>query len=135
MIIKLDRDYEVKCTLGTIKEIEDRFGKPFLTIVAGLDKLTTSEQIRLLYIGAHRADQGLEENTFISACDDNLGLGTLTDYMEEYVDADSEELDWIHINTLQYLGEETLLLSSREIGILDTIFCCGSLTSAPLATR
>lgn len=36
------------------------------------------------------------------------------DYMEEYVDADSEELDWIHINTLQYLGEETLLLSSRE---------------------
>lgn len=26
------------------------------------------------------------------------------DYMEEYVDADSEELDWIHINTLQYLG-------------------------------
>ena len=85
MIIKLDRDYEVKCTLGTIKEIEDRFGKPFLTIVAGLDKLTTSEQIRLLYIGVHRADPGLEESAFISACDDNLGLGTLTDYIEEYI--------------------------------------------------
>lgn len=36
------------------------------------------------------------------------------DYMENFVDAESEELDWIHINTLQYLEDETLILSSRE---------------------
>lgn len=36
------------------------------------------------------------------------------DYLEDYVDADAEELDWIHINTLQYLEDETLILSSRE---------------------
>ena len=36
------------------------------------------------------------------------------DYMDNFVDADSEGLDWIHINTLQYLGDETLILSSRE---------------------
>lgn len=35
-------------------------------------------------------------------------------YMDAYVDTDAEELDWIHINTLQYLGDETLILSSRE---------------------
>lgn len=37
-----------------------------------------------------------------------------SDYLDDYVDADAEELDWIHVNTLQYLEDETLILSSRE---------------------
>ncbi len=49
---------------------------------------------------------------------DSLGMVQevydLGDYMDNFVDADSEGLDWIHINTLQYLGDETLILSSRE---------------------
>lgn len=35
-------------------------------------------------------------------------------YLGRYVNTDSDELDWIHVNTLQYLEDETLILSSRE---------------------
>lgn len=35
-------------------------------------------------------------------------------YLRHYVNTDSDELDWIHVNTLQYLEDETLILSSRE---------------------
>ena len=85
MTIKIDRDYELKCTLGTIKDIEGRFNKTFFTLISGLDKLTTTEQIRLLYVGARRADPRLSESDFISACEDNLGLGMLSDYLEEFI--------------------------------------------------
>lgn len=37
-----------------------------------------------------------------------------SEYLNNYTDADSEELDWLHINAIQYLGDETLILSSRE---------------------
>lgn len=36
------------------------------------------------------------------------------EYKEKFTDSDAEELDWMHINTIQYLGEETVILSSRE---------------------
>ena len=85
MYIKLDREYEIKCSLGTIKDIESRFGKPFFTLISAFDKLTTTEQIQLLYVGARRADPSLSEKEFVSACEDNLGLGELTDYLEQYV--------------------------------------------------
>ena len=85
MYIKLDREYEIKCTLGTIKDIESRFGKPFFTLISALDKMTTTEQIQLLYIGARRADPTISEKDFIAACEDNLGLGELTDYLEQFV--------------------------------------------------
>lgn len=85
MFIKLDKDYEVKCTLGTIKDIEAKFGKPFFGLVSELDKFTTTELITLLYVGAHRADSTVKEQDFIAACEDNLGLGELSDYLEQYV--------------------------------------------------
>ena len=72
MIIKLDRDYEIKCTLGTIKDIETSFGKPFFALVTELDKLTTTELIKLIYIGARRADATLTEQGFLAACEDCL---------------------------------------------------------------
>lgn len=85
MYITLDRDYEIKCTLGTIKDIETRFNKPFFTLVSGLDKLTSGEHIKLLYLGAKRADPNLSETAFTAACEDKLGLGELTDYLEQFV--------------------------------------------------
>lgn len=36
------------------------------------------------------------------------------DYMETCTGNSDGELDWMHINTIQWLGEETVLLSSRE---------------------
>lgn len=85
MYIKLDREYEIKCTLGTIKDIESKFGKPFFTLISAFDKLTTTEQIQMLYVGARRADPSLSEKEFVSACEDNLGLGMLSDYLEEFI--------------------------------------------------
>ncbi len=85
MFIKLDKDYEIKCTLGTIKDIEAKFGKPFFTLVSEFDKFTTTELIKLLYVGAHRANSSVTEQEFISACEDHLGLGELSDYLEQYV--------------------------------------------------
>lgn len=44
-----------------------------------------------------------------------LDLGELfPDYKESCSVAEDGDLDWIHINTLQYLEDETLILSSRE---------------------
>ena len=44
-----------------------------------------------------------------------LDLGALfPDYKETCTESEDGELDWIHINTLQYLEDETLILSSRE---------------------
>lgn len=85
MIIKLDRDYEIKCTLGTIKDIESRFNKPFFTLVSALDKMTTTEQIKLLFIGAKRAEPSIKEADFVEACEENLGLGELNEYLENFV--------------------------------------------------
>lgn len=85
MYIKLDRDYELKCTLGTIRDIESKFGKPFFTLMGDLGQMTTTEQLKLLYVGAKKADPALTEADFITACEDNLGLGELADYLEQYV--------------------------------------------------
>lgn len=85
MHIKLDKDYEVKCTLGTIKDIENRFNKPFFTLISGLDKLTTSEQIKLLYVGVKRANSEITEAQFTEECENNIGLGELTEYLEQYI--------------------------------------------------
>lgn len=60
-------------------------------------------------------DQVIRVDTETGEITGTLDLRELfPDYMESFLDADSEELDWIHINTMQYLGDETLILSSRE---------------------
>ncbi|HJC80981.1 MAG TPA: aryl-sulfate sulfotransferase [Candidatus Mediterraneibacter excrementipullorum] len=60
-------------------------------------------------------DQVIRVDTQTGEITGTLDLRQLfPDYMENFVDGDSQELDWIHINTLQYLEDETLILSSRE---------------------
>lgn len=85
MKITLDKDYEVRCTLGTIKEIESTFKKPFMVLISEMNKLTTTEQIKLLYAGVKRGDKTVSESEFIGQCEDCLGLGELTDYLEQFV--------------------------------------------------
>lgn len=44
-----------------------------------------------------------------------LDLGELfSEYKESCSENEDGELDWMHINTLQWLGEDTVILSSRE---------------------
>lgn len=85
MIIKAGKEYEVKCTLGTIKDIESRFNKPFYTLLSDVNKMTTTEQVRFLYVGVKRADPQVEEKEFAADCEDNLGLGMLSEYIEQYI--------------------------------------------------
>lgn len=85
MIIKLNRDYEVKCTLGTIKDLEGTFKKPFTALASELAHLTAGEQIKLLYAGVRRADASVREADFTAECEERLGLGELADYLEQFI--------------------------------------------------
>ena len=85
MILKLDRDYEVKCTLGTIRDLEQAFGCSFTDLIGRLNRLTTEEQLKILFCGIRRANPDLTESRFFDLCDDRLGLGALADALEEMV--------------------------------------------------
>ncbi len=85
MIIKLDKEYEVKCTLGTIRAIEKRFNKPFIPLMSDLNKLTTTEQIKILYCGFVKANPDISEEKFCSIIEENIGIGELADILENYV--------------------------------------------------
>ena len=84
MFIKLDKDYEVKTTLGTIRDIEKAFGKSFFEIINEIGKMKTDEQIKLLYVGVRRANSALSEEAFNALCEDYLGIGDLMEYLEKY---------------------------------------------------
>ena len=84
MFIKLDRDYEVKTTLGTIRDIEKSFNKPFFDVVNEISKMKMDDQMRLLYIGAKKADNNLTQEDFFSKCEEYLGIGDLFEYLEKY---------------------------------------------------
>jgi len=84
MFIKLDKDYEVKTTLGTIRDIEKAFGKSFFEIVNDISKMKTEQQIKLLYTGVRRANPEMSEEAFNALCEDNLGIGDLMEYLEKY---------------------------------------------------
>lgn len=65
------------------------------------------------------------------AVDCVLDLGELFgDYKATCVENSDGDLDWIHINTIQWLGSEEILLSSRETS---TIIKVGNLYSSPEA--
>lgn len=85
MKIQLENTYEIKCTLGTIKDIENKFKKSFNEIIGSLGTLSTSEQIQMLYLGAKRANNDISENDFVKECEDSLGLGDLSEYIEEFI--------------------------------------------------
>lgn len=84
MFIKLDRDYEIKCTLGTIRDIENTYNKSFFEVVNDVTKMRTDEQIKLLYIGAKKADNTLTLKDFTDKCEEYIGIGDLMDYLEKF---------------------------------------------------
>lgn len=85
MYITLDRDYEVKCTLGTIRDIEKRFNKGFYELMRGIESMTVSDHIKMLFIGVHKANPDLTEAYFSDLCDEYLGVGNLQDALESYL--------------------------------------------------
>ena len=85
MKIQLENSYELKCTLGTIKDIENKFKKSFNEIVGSIDKMSTNDQIQMLYLGAKKADDSIVEKDFVAECDNNLGLGSLSEIIEDFI--------------------------------------------------
>jgi len=85
MYIKLEKEYEVKTTLGTIRDIEKSFGKGFFELAGEIAKMTLDKQLKLLFIGVRRANPDLTEQTFMSICEDHLGIGDLMEYLEKYM--------------------------------------------------
>ncbi|MDR3022291.1 MAG: hypothetical protein LBU60_06445 [Clostridiales bacterium] len=85
MYIKLDREYEIKTTLGTIKEIEKTFGKSFFEVINSLSNMKIEEQIKMLYVGVKKANLDMTENAFAELCDSFVGLGDLMEYLEQYI--------------------------------------------------
>jgi|AGTN01.1.fsa_nt_gi hypothetical protein len=85
MIINLDKNYDLKCTLGAVKDIEAVFKTPFFTLAATIDKMSTTDQLKLLYVGFKRANPNVSENEFMDLCDEHLGLGDLMEYLETYL--------------------------------------------------
>lgn len=85
MKIQLENSYEIKCTLGTIKDIENKYKKSFNEVVGSIDKMSTSEQIQMLFLGAKRNDENIKEQDFITECENTLGAGTLAEIMEEFI--------------------------------------------------
>ena len=84
MYIKLDKEYEVKTTLGTIREIEKAFGKSFFDTVASVGTMRLDEQIKLLYVGVKRANLDLTQEQFTNLCEEYLGIGDIMEYLEQY---------------------------------------------------
>ena len=85
MYIKLDREYEVKTTLGTIREIEKIFDKSFFEIVELAGTMKVEEQIKFLYAGVKKANPDMLEARFFELCEDNVGMGDLIEYLEKYI--------------------------------------------------
>ena len=84
MYIKLDKEYEVKTTLGTIREIEKAFGKSFFDTIASVGTMRLDEQIKLLYVGVRKANPDLTQEQFTNLCEEHLGIGDVIEYIEEY---------------------------------------------------
>ena len=85
MYIKLDREYEVKTTLGTIREIERVFGKSFFDVIQGVASMKVEEQIKMLYMGVKKANPDMTEKAFSDLCDDHIGLGDLMEHLEKFI--------------------------------------------------
>jgi hypothetical protein len=84
MFIKLDREYEVKTTLGTIRDIEKSFGKSFFEVVGNMTAMKVEEQIKLLYFGIRKAYPEMTEQSFNILCENHIGIGDLMEYLEKY---------------------------------------------------
>ncbi|MCL2375724.1 MAG: hypothetical protein FWC82_04295 [Firmicutes bacterium] len=85
MNIKLDKTYEVKTTLGTIRDIEKAFDKSFFDIINSVANMKVEEQIKLLYIGVKKANPDISEGQFDDLCNDHLGLAELIELLEKYL--------------------------------------------------
>lgn len=85
MQIKLGKDYEVKTTLGTIRDIERAFDKSFFEVINAVTNMKVEEQIKLLYMGVKKANSEITEEAFNNLIEEHLGLADLIELLEKYL--------------------------------------------------
>lgn len=76
-----EEEFNLNTKLGTTFKIEERFKKPYLKVLSGIDNLSAKEQISLIECGIDKED----EKRFKAAINET-GLGVLSEILEEFID-------------------------------------------------
>lgn len=83
MIVEINNEeFELSTKLGTTFKIEEKFRKPYLRVLGGIEDLTAKEQIDMLACGI----TGKEEIEKFKKAILEYGLGQLNDILEDFVD-------------------------------------------------
>lgn len=83
MFIKInENEFELSTKLGTTFKIEKRFKKPYLRVLSNIDDMTAEEQIEMLACGIKEQEDIKKFKESI----EEVGLGELSEYLEEFVD-------------------------------------------------
>ena len=85
MKIKLDKDYEVKVTLATAREIERVFDKTISDVVENVLEMTVEEQMKLLFTGVKLANPEMKEEEFLALCEEYLHFSELLKCIEIFI--------------------------------------------------
>ena len=85
MHIKLDKEYKIKTTFGTIREIETTFGKSFFDILPTVMGMVSNDQLKMIFIGVKKANPDMDEKAFFDLCDEYLRLEHLVEVLEKFL--------------------------------------------------
>lgn len=82
MFVKIkEEEFEFNTKLGTTFKIEERFKKPYLRVLSGIENMTATEQIKMLSCGLNKDDVERFKNAI-----SNEGLGELSNILEIFID-------------------------------------------------
>lgn len=83
MIIKInEKEFEINTKLATTFVIEEKFKKPYLSVLGNINNLTAKDQVEIIACGITDKD---ERNEFKEAIKET-GIGFLSEKLEEYID-------------------------------------------------
>lgn len=109
-----NEEFDLNTKLGATFKIEEKFKKPYLSIIGNIDNLSAKEQINLVACGLNKED----ENRFKEAISES-GIGGLMDVLEQFIDGlqypglTSEEIEQ---KKLEKIAKQKHL---KEIGLMN----------------
>lgn len=110
-----NREFELSTKLGTTFKIQKAFKKPYLKVLTNVEDMMAEEQIKMLACGLQAQE---EVNDFTKAFEE-VGIGELSDYLEEFID----ELQYPGLSDEQKEEKKLKKLAKqnhmREIGLIN----------------
>lgn len=76
-----DEEFDLNTKLGATFKIEEKFKKPYLKVISGIENLTAKEQLNFICCGLNKEDENRFKNVMIEC-----GLGDLSDILEDFID-------------------------------------------------